>query len=139
MAPAGPIDLVNGVIAVKAHNDAGHRSYLLGQVSLDGWWYFYLVTLAVKTPLSPLLAGGSVGLACLAGKGWRERDGWALAPLVLVLSAMLGFATLFSRINIGIRHVLIPSIRSWRSGRLPRVARLAGVPVAALMRACARR
>jgi 4-amino-4-deoxy-L-arabinose transferase-like glycosyltransferase len=98
-------DLVNGVIAVKAHNDAGHRSYLLGQVSLDGWWYFYLVALAVKTPL-PLLAGGSVGLGWLAVKGWRERDGWALAPPVLVL-AILGFASLFSRINIGIRHVLI--------------------------------
>lgn len=98
-------DLVNGVIAVKAHNDAGHRSYLLGQVSLDGWWYFYLVTLAVKTPL-PLLVGGPVGLAWLAARGWRTRDGWALAPLVLVL-AILAFASLFSRINIGIRHVLI--------------------------------
>ena len=98
-------DLFNGVIAVKAHNDAGHRSYLLGQVSLDGWWYFYLVTLAVKTPL-PLLAGGSVGLAWLARTGWRERDGWALAPLVLVLT-ILAFASLFSRINIGIRHLLI--------------------------------
>ncbi len=98
-------DLFNGVIAVKAHNDAGHRSYLLGQVSLDGWWYFYLVTLAVKTPL-PLLGSGAVGLAALAVRGWRERDGWALAPLVLVLT-ILGFASVFSRINIGIRHVLI--------------------------------
>jgi 4-amino-4-deoxy-L-arabinose transferase-like glycosyltransferase len=126
-------DLVNGVIAVKAHNDAGHRSYLLGQVSLDGWWYFYLVTLAVKTPL-PLLAGGSLGLACLAGKGWRARDGWALAPLVLVL-AILGFASVFSRINIGIRHVLIlyPFLalggaylawRAWRACRALGDARL---------------
>ena len=98
-------DLFNGVIAVKAHNDAGHRSYLLGQVSSEGWWYFYLVALAVKTPL-PLLAGGSVGLAWLARTGWRERDGWALAPLVLVLT-ILAFASLFSHINIGIRHVLI--------------------------------
>ena len=98
-------DLVNGVIAVKAHNDAGHRSYLLGQVSLDGWWYFYLVTLAVKTPV-PLLVAGPIGLAMLARRGWRERDGWSLAPAVLVLS-ILAFAMLFSRINIGIRHVLI--------------------------------
>ena len=28
-------DLLNGIIAVKAHNDTGHRSYLLGQVSLN--------------------------------------------------------------------------------------------------------
>lgn len=98
-------DLFNGVIAVKAHNDAGHYSYLLGERSIDGWWYFYFVTLAVKTPL-PLLAGGPVGLAWLARNGWRERNGWALAPAVLVVS-ILAFASLFSRINIGIRHVLI--------------------------------
>ncbi len=98
-------DLLNGIIAVKAHNDSGHRSYLLGQVSLNGWWYFYLVTLAVKTPL-PLLAAGPLGLAWLARTGWRERDGWALAPAVLVL-AILIFASAFSRINIGVRHVLI--------------------------------
>src|SRR5262249_41428996 len=65
----------------------------------------YFVTLAVKTPL-PMLCGGFVGLGALAVKGWRERDGWALAPLVLVF-AILAFASLFSRINIGIRHVLI--------------------------------
>ena len=98
-------DLFNGIIAVKAHNDAGHRSYLLGQVRTGGWWYFYFVTLAVKTPL-PLLAAGTVGLAWLGYRGWRERDGWALAPLVLVLTILV-FASLFSRINIGIRHVLI--------------------------------
>jgi 4-amino-4-deoxy-L-arabinose transferase-like glycosyltransferase len=98
-------DLLNGIVAVKAHNDTGHRSYLLGRVSLDGWWYFYLVTLAVKTPL-PLLVGGPLGLAWLARTGWRARDGWALAPAVLVL-AILTFASAFSRINIGVRHVLI--------------------------------
>jgi 4-amino-4-deoxy-L-arabinose transferase-like glycosyltransferase len=98
-------DLLNGIIAVKAHNDSGHRSYLLGQVSLNGWWYFYLVTLAVKTPL-PLLATGPLGLAWLARTGWRERNGWALAPAVLSL-AILTFASAFSRINIGVRHVLV--------------------------------
>jgi 4-amino-4-deoxy-L-arabinose transferase-like glycosyltransferase len=98
-------DLLNGIIAVKAHNDSGHRSYLLGQVSLNGWWYFYLVTLAVKTPL-PLLATGPLGLAWLARTGWRERNGWALAPAVLTL-AILTFASAFSRINIGVRHVLV--------------------------------
>ena len=98
-------DLFNGIIAVKAHNDSGHRSYLLGHMSLDGWWYFYLVALAVKTPL-PLLCGGPVGLWLLARAGWRNRDGWAHAPLVLLVT-ILAFASAFSRINIGIRHVLI--------------------------------
>jgi 4-amino-4-deoxy-L-arabinose transferase-like glycosyltransferase len=96
---------VEGVVALKAHNDTGHLSFLLGRVRAMGWWYFYLVALAVKTPL-PLLATGPVGLAMLARQGWRERDGWRLAPALLFLT-ILAFASLFSRINIGIRHVLI--------------------------------
>jgi 4-amino-4-deoxy-L-arabinose transferase-like glycosyltransferase len=98
-------DLVNGIIAVKAHNDSGHLSYLLGQTSQTGWWYFYLVAIAVKTPL-PLLVAGPVGLCGLARDGWRHRDPWRLAPLALTLTILV-FASSFSRINIGIRHVLI--------------------------------
>jgi Dolichyl-phosphate-mannose-protein mannosyltransferase len=98
-------DLVNGVVAVKAHNDTGHLAYLLGQVSLTGWWYFYLVALAVKTPI-PLLVAGPSGLAWLARDGWRNRDAWALAPAVLTVTILV-FASAFSRINIGIRHILV--------------------------------
>ena len=98
-------DLANGIVAVKAHNDTGHLSYLLGEVRLTGWWYFYLVALAVKTPI-PLLVAGPAGMAWLAASGWRRRDSWAVAPLAAVV-AMLVFASAVSRINIGIRHVLI--------------------------------
>jgi len=66
-------DLVNGIVAVKAHNDTGHLSYLLGQTRLTGWWYFYLVALAVKTPI-PLLITGPIGLVALAVRGFRRGD-----------------------------------------------------------------
>jgi hypothetical protein len=117
-------DLINGIVAVKAHNDSGHLSYLLGRVGTTGWWYFYLVALAVKTPI-PLLVAGPAGAAWLARDGWRRHDPWALAPAVLVVT-MLTFASLFSRINIGIRHILVlypflaigaayVTVRAWRS------------------------
>jgi dolichyl-phosphate-mannose-protein mannosyltransferase len=135
-------DLVNGVVAVEAHNDSGHRSYLLGEVRLTGWWYFYLVALAVKTPI-PFLVAGVPGIAALAARGWRRAEPWALAPLTMTL-AILVFACAFSRINIGIRHILIlyPFMalgaawfwhRAWRSVRALHTgpARLAGA--AALM------
>jgi 4-amino-4-deoxy-L-arabinose transferase-like glycosyltransferase len=98
-------DLVNGMVAVKAHNDTGHLSYLLGEVASHGWWYFYLVALAVKTPL-PLIVAGPPALAWLAWRGWRGRDPWALAPLLLWVTLLI-FASSFSQINIGVRHVLI--------------------------------
>jgi hypothetical protein len=135
-------DLVNGIVAVKAHNDSGHLSYLLGHVRVTGWWYFYLVALAVKTPI-PLLAAGPVGLAWLARDGWRSRNSWALAPAVLV-GLMLTFASAFSRINIGIRHVLVlypffalgaayVTVRTWRWLAAWRNRRLAAGPVAVIL------
>jgi 4-amino-4-deoxy-L-arabinose transferase-like glycosyltransferase len=120
-------DFAEGVVALKAHNDSGHLSFLLGHVKPGGWWYFYFVALAVKTPL-PLLATGPIGLGLLARDGWRERNLWRVAPAVLFVT-LLAFASLFSRINIGIRHVLIlyPFLAmggayalglAWRSGSL---------------------
>jgi len=94
-----------GIIALKAHNDTGHLSFLLGQQRTGGWWYFYLVALAVKTPI-PLLVCGPIGMVMLAREGWQAKDAWRLAPLVLFLT-ILAFASSFSRINIGIRHVLV--------------------------------
>ncbi|HYL69855.1 MAG TPA: phospholipid carrier-dependent glycosyltransferase [Candidatus Dormibacteraeota bacterium] len=131
-------DLVNGVVAVKAHNDSGHLSYLLGHTSMSGWWYFYLVALAVKTPL-PLLLAGPMGVAWLAGEGWRARDCWRLAPAVLLV-VLLTFASVFSHINIGIRHVLVlypflaaggayAALRGYRA--LPRLGAALRLPAAA--------
>jgi hypothetical protein len=42
----------------------------------------------------------------LARDGWRERDGWRIAPLILFLTVLV-FSSAFSHINIGIRHVLV--------------------------------
>ena len=98
-------NFAEGIMALKAHNDTGHVSFLLGTVKDGGWWYFYLVALAVKTPL-PLLVSGVAGLCLLARDGLREANTWRMAPVVLFVT-LLVFASLYSRINIGIRHVLI--------------------------------
>ena len=96
---------LEGIIAVKAHNDSGHLSFLLGQLRSTGWWYFYLIGLAAKTPL-PLLATGPPGLVLLTREGWRAHDAWRVAPALLFLTVLV-FASAFSHINIGIRHVLV--------------------------------
>ena len=126
-------DLLNGLVAVEAHNNTGHLSYLLGQTRMDGWWYFYLVALAVKTPL-PLLVAGPAGLVWMGTDGWRRGELWRVAPL-LVCVTLLVFASSFSHINIGIRHVLIlypflalgaayAGLRAWRAARVRCAQRL---------------
>jgi hypothetical protein len=139
-------DLVNGVVAVKAHNDSGHLSYLLGETRLTGWWYFYFVALAAKTPI-PLLVAGPVGLVALALGGWRRGDSWALAPLAAVVSILV-FASAVSRINIGIRHILIVypffalgaahlTVRLWQALRAPSTVPGLGAGAAANIRVLA--
>jgi len=65
-----------------------------------------------------------VGLAWLARDGWRSRNGWALAPAVLVVM-MLTLQAPSAAFNIGIRHVLVlypffalgaayVTVRTWR-------------------------
>jgi len=99
-APMPAPELFAGIADAIGHNSAGHSAYLLGQVSKDGWWYFFPVALAVKTPIALLLllAAGM----CLCWQGRKQLGYIALAGFCLgiLLPAMA------SHVNIGIRHVL---------------------------------
>jgi 4-amino-4-deoxy-L-arabinose transferase-like glycosyltransferase len=136
--PLGVLMVPTNILGVEWHNQHGHLSYLLGRTDLDGWWYFYPVALAVKTPL-PLLLLGLSGLGILAWRGWRARDIYTIAPAACFLSILV-FCCLYSHINIGVRHVLIayPLLaigagqalhQAWRHWRAP----LARVALAALL------
>jgi len=90
-----------GIRAVVQHNAEGHYSYLLGRRSTSGFWYFYPVVLAVKTPLALLV------LVALALWGtFRERNRLRREWPVLAFAAGILVVALFSRINIGVRHIL---------------------------------
>jgi hypothetical protein len=95
-------ELYAGIREVINHNQRGHSAYLLGMHSNVGWWFYYPVVLAVKTPLpflGLLFAGALVSL---------KRSNRANAAFWMPLAFSLGilFASLFSSINIGVRHVL---------------------------------
>jgi uncharacterized membrane protein len=103
--PLGLQEVPLNFLGVVWHNDHGHLSYLLGQTAWNGWWYFYPVALAVKTPLVLLLLG-LTGLTLLSVRGIRSRDIYQLAPAAAFVS-ILAFSCAYSHINIGVRHVLI--------------------------------
>ena len=89
------------------HAEAGGQrwwSYLMGQHSMTGWPYYYLLAIFVKTPI-PILILAAAGLIL-----WRRVEGLqgrdlhllAIPPALLML-----FFTLSGNLkNIGLRYVL---------------------------------
>ncbi len=95
--------LVKGLATVWVLNHGAPSCYLLGQIKRGGWWYFYLVGIAVKSPL-PFLILTLVGVFA----SWRlARQGqWAaLAPAASALAILL--VTMPVKYNAGMRHVMV--------------------------------
>jgi hypothetical protein len=80
-----------GLSTLWAHNTTGHVSYLLGRVSPTGFWYYYPVVIAIKTPLAFL---------ALVMVGCRRFS------TAVTFSAAILVCAFLSRINIGVRHIL---------------------------------
>jgi hypothetical protein len=117
-----------GLFVLTLHNVRGHPSYLMGMHSLTGWWYYFPVVAAVKTPTGALLLLAIAVVAvvrAVAKTGVRH----AVAKLrqispdwyVLILPPALYFAICVrSNINLGIRHVLpiYPLVYMWTAAVL---------------------
>jgi len=96
-------ELVNGVRELLIQSEHGHSGFLLGQHSWRGWWYFFPVGIAVKTPIA-LLVLTLIGAVAVV-RTVRARADWQyLAPIVA--AAVILAAAMTSTINIGVRHVL---------------------------------
>ena len=97
-------DLLAGLRELRDINAAHPRSYLFGRVKDGGWWYFYPVAIAVKTPLAGLLLAliGAVSL----GLGWlRTRADWQrTVPIIGFLGPIL--IAMPTSLDIGVRHVM---------------------------------
>lgn len=114
--------------------------YLNGEMSVDGWWYYFPVAFLVKTPL-PLLLLSAAGFVLL----WRKRERWIDRAFLLLPPAVFLAVAIASRINIGVRHILplYPYVlllaaacagAFWRDGgRLGRVAVALGAAVSAVL------
>ncbi|MEW6210742.1 MAG: glycosyltransferase family 39 protein [Acidobacteriota bacterium] len=80
--------------------EKGNPTFLLGSHSRTGWWYYFPVTFAVKTPL-PTLALIFASLVYVCRKRvWRDG-------LPLLIPVAIYFAgSMMSPLNIGYRHLL---------------------------------
>lgn len=99
-SPLPLVEVVKGVAQAANQNTSGHVGYLLGEVSRDGWWYYYLVELLVRTPIALMVLAG-FGLVHLF-RTQKKADQYI--PLLLIMTALL--VTFPSSINNGVRHIL---------------------------------
>jgi hypothetical protein len=100
--PVPAPELFAGIREVQKHNALGHLTYLMGAANTTGWPHFYVVALAVKTPL-PLLA---IGVSALVWLYSRKRFGVRGAMVPGMVLGIMIFSSFFSQIRIGTRHVL---------------------------------
>src|SRR6185369_5710663 len=68
-----------GVLNVIRISGRGQDAYLLGEVRHTGWWYYFPVVLAVKTPIPVLL---------LAAFAMRKREHLAVTATMLGILAV---------------------------------------------------
>ena len=95
-----PRQYFKGLALMLAHVANGHVSFLLGELSPTGWWYYFPVVFATKTPVAVLLlliAAVSVGARRL-----REPAQWYW----LVAAGSYFFCAMTSRSDLGFRHVM---------------------------------
>lgn len=81
-----------------AHSEAGHFSYLMGQYSDKGWWYYFPLIILFKTPLAVLV----LVLIGLFMKPEKKTVFFIFMPIGAFLAVAMS-----SHVNIGIRHILI--------------------------------
>jgi hypothetical protein len=117
------------------HNRRGHLAYLLGRTSREGWPYYFVVALLVKSTPGFLL--GLVAAAWAAFR--RAADPERARPHWLLPAAFVFVSLSVSRIQIGERYLLpahlfavllIASATPWLLDRLPGRIALAAILIA---------
>ena len=108
---------ISGFMKLVGHNYGGHTSYLLGEYSEFGWWYYFPVAFLAKTPVSILwlLFTGIILVIWQTIKQLREKKSIKyiiskvqLHWIFLVIPPLLYFLlSLTSNLNLGLRYILV--------------------------------
>jgi 4-amino-4-deoxy-L-arabinose transferase-like glycosyltransferase len=109
-----PRPFVDGLDMVKHNNDigGGFKNSTFGNVTILGrsstggtFWYYYLVTVFFKTPISyfVFMAYGFWAMVkCRSLKSWRNNEFFLITPVLFFFITM----SLLVKIQTGIRHII---------------------------------
>jgi 4-amino-4-deoxy-L-arabinose transferase-like glycosyltransferase len=96
-----PGNYLKGVFLVIGHASNGHDSFLLGETSNKGWWYYFPLMIVFKTPLVALLLI-SAGIY-LTVRNWRSSR---LVQALTIAGGIYLLSAITSKANLGIRHIM---------------------------------
>lgn len=97
-----PAEFVKGVTLVSRHALGGHGSYLLGQTSNTGWWYYFPLAIWYKTPLPFFIF---LILTIVFWKKMKSKD--IFEEMALIVSPFIFLVvSMTSKADLGVRHVL---------------------------------
>jgi hypothetical protein len=92
-----------GVLELVAHNEKGHRAYLLGEGYRGGKWSYFPVAVGVKSTIPQLLLF-ALGLGIYVRNRklpWAREMVFAIVPVAVIMGVAMA-----ANLNIGVRHVL---------------------------------
>jgi hypothetical protein len=92
---------VSAVFKIYGEAVPDYKFYLLGMVSVKSWWYYNLVGLATKVPVSTLLLFVIAAASCIYYRKDADRAMFLLAPAGIIIAT-----SFFDKANIGLRRIL---------------------------------
>ena len=103
---------ISGINIFRGHALSGQTTFLFGDTSKTGWWYYYPITLPLQLPI-PLLVASILGVFFLVRRGKFRGAGGAC--LWLVPAAYFFVASFINKTQTGIRYLLpiFPFLMLW--------------------------
>ena len=113
---------IQGLLLQWIHGEGGHLTYLFGRTGSDGWWWFYLACLALKTTLGAQ-AAGLVGIVATLRRRPAAIEAMGDA-VILAFPALLFTVMSLGSTQNGIRYILplFPFCMFWLGRALPRAS-----------------
>jgi len=91
-----------GLRWLQRYSQRGAPAFLMGSYSHKGWWYYFLVAFAIKTPIPTLILFATATVLTLVA----QRDVTKREYVLYIPISLFFLATFFSFLNIGYRHIL---------------------------------